>query len=548
MKTRILVLMLALVLMLSLFAACGSAGTSASADVSASSAEAGTVSGADENSQPVSIEYPVGNGETYTISVVMDDNLLNYVPNQDPGQANGMRLMQEVTGINLDYSVYAMMSEELSLAIMSGSYTDIYCKINENYSTGLEGALNDEVIIDLAPYMDLAPDYIAQVNSDPLYQKLCYTDDGHIGAFMNFSVPNVAGWAIRGDWLEEAGIADVPETYDELEQAGLAILDHHPELSSVIPIGSSFIAEGYECELMYGYGLNTTSKDFVREDDGSVVYAWTTDGAKDYLSMLAKWVDLGILNRDEMISGDMADFGTRLYLGQAAAKHNGSDMWGNEMLAMVEDENFELVPMYEPTVNKGDTLQIGASESNASPGWSISCDCQNVEILVQAINWLYTEEGMVALNFGEEGVSYTKDADGYHFTDLVLNNPDGVQLFMAVALYTGFETPTIGMQEQADAKLGNQQQLDAQAFWSTQNRNNDRMPRGSLTTDENTAVTDAGIADIDTYVKEHALAFAVGDTKLDDAAWDDFVTTIRNMGIAEVEACYQAAQDRWDAK
>ncbi len=552
-------LILALGMVLSLFAACGGSADSTpassapadEADASAASEEAAPADeSADATDTPAagSIEYPVGNGETYTISVVMDDNLLNYVPDQNPANANGIRQMQDVTGINLDYSVYAMMSEELSLAIMSGSYTDIYCKINENYNTGLEGALNDEVIIDLTPYMDLAPDYMAQVKSDPIYEKYCYTDDGHMGAFMNFSIPNIAGWAIRGDWLEEAGIADVPETYDELHDALKAIMDKHPEVESGVALGQSFIAEGYDCDLTMGYGFTGGFNSFFRNEDGKVQYIWSSDNARNYLAMMADWVKDGILSKDMIISGDIASYGTYVYTGQAVAKHNGSNMWGNEMLAIAEDENFNLVPMNEPTVNKGDALRVGAGQKNASPGWSLSCDCHDVEILVQAINWLYTEEGKIAMNFGEEGVSYTKDESGYHFTDAVLNNPDGVQMFMAVALYTGFEAPTIGMQEQANAKLSNQMQLDAEDFWRTQNRGTEGTVQGSLTSEENDKVSEVGLTDIDTFVKENAMAFASGEKEITDESWNAYISTIESMGIADIEACYQAAQDRWDAK
>ena len=551
MKTKTLSLLLALIMALSLLSACGSTASGSAASTSADTAEPETApetADAPETESANAIEYPVGNGETYTISVVMDDNLLNFVPDQNPANANGIRQMQDVTGINLDYSVYAMMSEELSLAIMSGSYTDIYCKINENYNTGLEGALSDEVIIDLAPYMDLAPDYFAQVKSDPIYEKLCYTDEGKMGAFMNFSVPNIAGWAIRGDWLEEAGIANVPETYDELKAAFKAIMDKHPEVESGIALGKSFIAEGYDCDLTMGYGFVGGMNSFYKDEAGKVQYNWIGDGARGYLTMLADWVSEGILSKDMIISGDLASYGNYVYTGQAVAKHNGSDMWGNEMLAIPEDENFNLVPMNELTVNKGDVLRVGGSQSNASPGWSISCDCQNVEILVQAINWLYTEEGKIAMNFGEEGVSYTKDADGYHFTDAVLNNPDGVPLFMAVALYTGFEVPTTLMPEQAVAKLSNQMQLDAENFWHTQARGTDGTVNGSLTTEENDKVSEVGLTDIDTYVKENAMAFASGEKPITDESWNEYVSTIESMGIEEIIACYQAAQDRWDAK
>ena len=44
------------------------------------------------------------------------------------------------------------------------------------------------------------------------------------------------------------------------------------------------------------------------------------------------------------------------------------------------------------------------------------------------------------------------------------------------------------------------------------------------------------------------MAFALGDLKMNDANWNDFVSTIEDMGIQEYIDIYQAAQDRYDSK
>lgn len=570
MKNRTLAILLCVGMLLGLMVGCGTTESSAPASsaetTSAESAPSETAAPAPEASEPAeasaeesdasavetapatTISYPVGNGETYTISVVMDSNLLDSVPGGDPANANGIKMMCEKTGIHLDYTVFPMMSDNMTLMIASGDWTDIFGKISENYANGLDGALDEDVIIDLAPYLEeYAPDYYNYVMNTENAWKDSSTDDGRVGGFFNFNQPGLSGFAIRMDWLRDAGIDTVPETYDELENACLAVLNQHPELNRVFPMASSFIAQGYESEIMYGYGIETINNEFYRQEDGKIGYAWTTDAARDYLSMLARWTAAGIVSKDEMVSGDIATMGNDLYLGTALMKHNDAGMWGNEYLDMVEDPNFDLVPMNYPTVNPGDTIRFTAGAANASDFWSISSTCENVETLISAINWIYTEEGTIAMNFGEEGVSYTVDDNGtYRYTDLVTNNPDGIPLFMATAIYTGFEVPKIVMQEAIDAKWVNQQQFDAQDFWRTQDRNSDGARKGKLTTEENEAL--AGYADIETYLQEKVMAFAIGDVELTDANWDDFVSTIEGMGIQKYIDIYQAAQDRYDAK
>ena len=98
---------------------------------------------------PSEISYPVAEGDTYTISVVADGNLLDSIPDSDPANCYGITQMCEATGINLDYTVFAMLSDNMTLMISSGDWTDIICKIDENYSAGIQGALDTATITSL---------------------------------------------------------------------------------------------------------------------------------------------------------------------------------------------------------------------------------------------------------------------------------------------------------------------------------------------------------------------------------------------------------------
>lgn len=489
------------------------------------------------------IEYPVGNGETYTAAIVLDGNLLNYVTDGDPAQASGMQVMQEKTGVNFDYTVFAMMSDNMTLMISSGDWTDIIIKIDESYSAGIAGALDEEVILDLAPYIDeYAPDYAAVLASDETYTKETFDDEGRLGAFYNFSTTSPSGNVIRKDWLDEAGITEIPSTYDEFEQAALAVMNLHPELESCYPMGSSLIARGYETELEYGYGLDSMNNRFFVNEDGVVDYAWTTDNARAYLTMLAKWVDLGILSKDDMLTGDAISFGNRIYTGDALMKHNNTDAFGPDMMAIAEDPNFELAPAYELTINEGDAIRFGGAAAISS-GWSISTTCENPELLIQALNWIYTEEGTITFNFGVEGEAYTMEDGHYKYTDLILNNPDGIPQFFATSIYTGFEMPKVVMPETNEAKLVNDQQREALALWQSQERSADGQLHGDLLPAEVDAV--AGYSDIDTYVQEWAMAFAIGEVEITDEAWENYIATIDSMGIDYIIACYQTAYERY---
>lgn len=495
--------------------------------------------------ETASITYPVGDGQTFSIALVADGDLTSFLPGSDPANCGAVRMMQDVTGINLDYTVFAMLSDNMTLMLASGDWTDVICKIQDTTGYTLQSALDEDIILDLAPYIEeYAPDYASAIHSNDLYEKTCYTDDGRLGEFSEFRVGTPIGAVIRKDWLTAAGIDKVPETYDEFEQACLAVKAQHPDIPSIIPMGGSLISECYENEFRYGYGFNDN---FFKDENGQVQFAWTNDAARDYLEMLSRWVEEGIMNKEEMLTVDVMSLRSRIYVGDSFLQFNGAESYSDSFLSMVEDPDFELAPMYNMVRSKGDVLRVGASDSTPSAGWQISTTCEEPEVLMQAINWFYTDEGKIAMNFGVLDESYTIDGDGnYHFTDLVLNNPDGIPLFFAVSVYTGLDTPTVGMEEQQLAKLTSQEAIDAVQFWRSQPANNDAVLRGSLNSKE---IEEASVfADINTVVQERVMEFVMGNAALTDGNWENFVDTINSMGIDKVIACYQSAEDRYDAR
>lgn len=561
MKKKLCVLCV-LAMILSIISACGTT-TEASTPATSASTEAnevaapvvedsiGEISPTAESSDaessaietaPVTINYPVGNGETYTIAVNADSDLLGYIPDSDPANCGAIAMMQKATGINLDYTVYAMLSDSMTLMIASGDWTDIICKVSENTTYTNQAALDEEVILDLAPYIEeYAPDYAAVVNSNETFLKQCFTDDGRMAEFHEFRQATAQGSVIRMDWLEEAGITKVPATFDELEAACLAVKNNHPDIPGCIPMAGDLISEPYESVFRYGYGFNG---DFFLDENGDVQFAWTSDNGRAYLEMLARWVEERIVTVDEMLTADIQDMRYRVFLGQSLMQNGGSEQFSQTYLAMVEDENFELVPMGKMVINEGDELRVAAAETTVMTGWSISTTCKDPVTLIQALNWLYTEEGTIAMNFGTKDVSYTIDENGeYHFTDLILNNPDGCPLFFATSVYTGLDTPYYAMPEQTTAKLSSQAEIDAIAFWNAQPATNAGTLRGTLNSEETERA--AGYADINTLVQERVLSFIMGDTALTDEAWNQFVNEVNSMGIDVVIECYQSAEDRY---
>lgn len=181
---------------------------------------------------------------------------------------------------------------------------------------------------------------------------------------------------------------------------------------------------------------------------------------------------------------------------------------------------------------------------NAS--WSISTGCEDVELVANFINWFFTDAGSVACSFGIEGEGYELDESGNPvYTDLVINNPDGMTLFSTQLMYTSFNTPYLQDERVFDSLYTCEEQREARTIWNA-NRDDTGVCLGSLTTEESERYS-AVFSDIDTYVSEMVVKFITGDENI-DTTWDNFVSSVEAMGIADCEALKQAAYDRYQAR
>ena len=67
--------------------------------------------------------------------------------------------------------------------IASGSYTDMLFNMSNYVTTNLEYAVNESIVVDIAPYIEAhAPNYARYFFSDDTYVKQATTDQGYIPA------------------------------------------------------------------------------------------------------------------------------------------------------------------------------------------------------------------------------------------------------------------------------------------------------------------------------------------------------------------------------
>jgi putative aldouronate transport system substrate-binding protein len=208
----------------------------------------------------------------------------------------------------------------------------------------------------------------------------------------------------------------------------------------------------------------------------------------------------------------------------------------------------ELQAIAYPKADGVDEVHVGYESSliKNSDTWAVSTACGDYTDLLKLVNWLYSDEGQLMYNWGEEGVAFEYDANGDpQWTDLVVNNADGLNFMFASYLYaTGVGSvyfPGVYDMEKGFYSY-NDEQLEAVDVFADLTDGAYNLPSYVSLTLEETAEYNGYATDLDTYTEGMILKFIMGDEPLSN--YDAFLETCMSMGLDRMTELYQGAYDR----
>lgn len=413
-----------------------------------------------------------------------------------------------------------------------------------------ESYINDDLIWDLTEYLPTyAPDYWEFINSEESAALRCATTTESGRYYMIASSVesdlNITymGPAVRKDWLDECGL-NVPVTMEDWENMVVAFKDKYGA------VFSSSKTTGYGLSSGTGAYADKTATWYL-DENGQVAFANSTDEYKAFLETMNKWHEEGLLDPD-LDTNDNNALRNKCVNNEVGAMFVGSGTFRNILTdAETAGNGAEWIAVPHPVVKKGDSVTWLQTRVSPGTGYGamVTKTCSEEELIValQFLNYGFTEEGLMYWNFGDEGVSYTLDANGNpQWTELITNAPEGANTAYTYYIGTSSSGPTI--QAEALIKLLNQGAAgDALVQWTSNiDEAKERcMPAVALNEDESLAYTDAFTA-ITTYVNESIAGFITGDKSFDK--WDEYIATLETMGLEDCRKIQQAAYERWLAK
>lgn len=581
---KIIAVLLSAMLLVSAFSACGggaSSSTAAASEAAPASAQE-TAAAAPQQPVAVSAQEPASVAESSTqeetqvaaqnfdIPMPLTEEPITFTyfmrfnPQvqdwcQDMSDNLFYSTLEEKSGVHIEFELFHPMnfSEQFNLQMASQDYADIYCEAASGYTGGYDKGVEDEVFLDLTPYIEeYAPNYNAIINMNDQNRRDAVTDEGRVvffAAAYDDGQPCGKGPMIRADWAKEFGMdpAEI-NTYDEYEQYIEQAYNTHGatvQLPMSGDPGFGYLTAGYGTLASFGNSFEATLPWF--QIDGTMYSGVLADGFKDYVKMVADWYQKGWIYHDFMNE----DFGMQGGADIGMVTSGESSLWWAEKDYMeqynqsAQDPNFEIAAIQDAVKNEGDVTHLGQTNFDTLSTTSncvISTACQEPEIAVQWMDYRYTEEGATLANWGVEGVTYEVDANGNkQYTDLIVNNPEGMTATLAQFRYMLQNTVCL-----TDVSAKNQgmteQQLEAPEIWMTDKDNSWGCPTTLTMTTEEADEYNSKAGDITTYGQENFLRYIIGDAPIEDL--DSFVDTCISMGLEDCQTIQQAALDRYYAR
>jgi putative aldouronate transport system substrate-binding protein len=453
--------------------------------------------------------------------------------------------LQKKTGITIQFQSPPInqSDEAFSTMVAARNIPDIMTYDIFRYPGGPTKAIQDKVILDITDIINSYSPYVNELfDRWPDTRKDAKTDDGVYFMYPSFNDPEFMctnGLMLRKDWLEELDLA-VPETIDEWYD----VLTAFKVKKNVIPFtmektyirSNHYFVCAYDTNLSFWRDANTQQAKFGPAESGF----------REFITTMRKWYMEGLIDpdfptqsrqmMDAKILGDQAG-ATGGFFGSAAG------MW----LSQKKGEKFDLVFSPYPVTQKGKVSHFSNWQWPLYRGGGlISANNKYPEETGRMLDYVYSTEGSLLMNYGIEGDSYTL-VNGYPtLTPKILNFNGSLQ--EALAPYTPLSGGSVFYQEKPwfeQLVLQYPAQRDGNEKFKILESGQWLIPNVTFTDSENRVISQY-LNEINTYVDEMLIKFILGQEPLSN--YGTFVTNPERLNYKELVNVYQAALDRYNKR
>ena len=373
--------------------------------------------------------------------------------------------------------------------------------------------------------------------------------DGNIYFFpriMEVATRYWSGWFIREDFLENVGLS-VPTTTDEFYDAMVAIRENVETVNYPVDMNMESLKTLVWSWNVGARGTGTSTTDDAYLKDGKIAYGPTDDAYREALIYLNRLYEDGLLNPDwnSLTSNDIRT--DVLNQSTAIAEGSFSGVLSTYNSLLMEDGQGEALtymdPLYGPDGTR--TRQGHHTVLDVGYGGAISSTCNNVDAVIEMVDYLYSEEGRTLVYWGVEGETYVKNGDSYEFTEEVTSSPLGVLNYLNSFSANTSMYPSAQPKDFYHATLSDLAKEGNESITEIGEATDIRMPALRYSEDEITEVNTIS-TDLNAYVDENFANFVNGVIDVeDDGAWQSYLDGFGALRLDELLSYHQAAYERW---
>ncbi|GKX31457.1 sugar ABC transporter substrate-binding protein [Vallitalea longa] len=483
--------------------------------------------------------------------------------------------IKEQFGLDIKAEPYSNDSwkTQFTLMLSTNELTDIVVnsatpmsEINQYGEQGYFLALNE--------YLEYMPNLKAKLEEYPEWKAASTAPDGNIYSIGRLSISligEIPRIFLNKTWLDNVGMEEptnLDELYEVLKTFKEKDANGNGDVNDEIPL--SYDRDSYwytDIPLLSAFGLYGFTRDYLLiEEDGTVASGNITDNYKAYLKYMKKLYSEGLIDQEAYIQTKQ-EFESKASEDRigligcpsapyvVAKKDNSWDRNWTAIGGLTEKAGQQgVIPLKNKVTDSGVII--------------VNADTKHPIAIARLIDYLCTDEGIFTGTHGFEGYSYEyKDLEGVQVIDHPLPVPEGYktmgeygqQKATIQGAFSLIKRATVGYPEEAVLKLTDERLEEVMeapdncgfSYWMLiierlRRKENivhkEVVPSLVYTEEEGKRVATLK-TDITTYINTAVAQFVTGEVDIDEG-WDNYVTSLKQMGLDELIKIEQTAYDR----
>jgi len=451
--------------------------------------------------------------------------------------------MEKLTNVSFEWiqPMSTAATEAFNLMLASQVYDDVIYAFQYFYANGIDDAIDNEIIHSLNDYMQYMPNMNALLRADESYMLQAVTDMGNLWGFQCILLEEQGPWGglvLREDLLQKFGMS-TPETYSDLEDYLVECRDQEGMIDG--PFRLATYNASYMNSINSGFNIGSTLAPFTCIDGKATLFV-TEPAYREYVELLRDWFSKGLVQQDYYTVTGASTAVPDMAAGKIALVDNTWDLTSFETSLPAP---MVVKATSNPVRNSGEVAHIRQSNptvriDHADVVSTHVTAPEDIIVLCKFYDYMFSEEGAKLANWGIEGETFVYNSEGKpEYTELIMNNPDGLSFLGANVVYLGGRNMPGIYEWRRELTESATNCMDT---WF--NANDDWIfPMAATMTAAEGQEYALIFSECQTYILEKVTSFIIGSSPMDE--WDEFLQQLENMNLDRCTEIKQASLDRY---